>query len=70
MTTSPHTFPRVGPVHRDVAARRACLRCKTMFFSEGFGERICPQCKGSVAWRSGLSVGNGQARRRSASRSG
>jgi hypothetical protein len=38
----------------DVPATRACLRCKTVFQSEGFGERICPHCKGSAVWKSAL----------------
>jgi uncharacterized paraquat-inducible protein A len=37
---------------RDVATARACLRCKAVFQSEGFGERICPRCKGSSVWKS------------------
>ena len=32
--------------------RAACLRCKAMFQSEGFGERICPRCKGSSVRKS------------------
>jgi uncharacterized paraquat-inducible protein A len=37
---------------RDVPTTRACLRCKAVFQSEGFGERICPRCKGSSVWKS------------------
>lgn len=51
----------------DVAATRVCLKCRTTFWSEGFGERICTKCKGTVAWRSAVSVGAGQTRRRSGS---
>jgi len=47
-----HPVPSRAP--RDVPDQRACLRCKAVFQSEGFGERICPRCKGSVLWRSGL----------------
>ena len=39
---------------RDVPTTRACLRCKAVFQSEGFGERICPRCKGSSVWKSAL----------------
>lgn len=49
----------------DVAAARACLKCGTTFLSEGFGERICSRCKGTSVWRSAISEGNGQGRRRS-----
>jgi hypothetical protein len=53
----------------DVAALRACLRCWSTFWSEGFGERICSRCKGTVAWRSAIYEGSGQGRRRSDGRS-
>lgn len=53
----------------DVAAARACLRCRSTFWSEGFGERICLRCKGTVAWRSAIHEGSGQGRRRSGGRS-
>lgn len=52
----------------DVAAARACLRCRSTFWSEGFGERICSRCKGSTVWRSAISEGGGQGRRRSGGR--
>lgn len=35
----------------DVPTERQCLRCKSMFWSIGFGERICQKCKSSYAWR-------------------
>jgi DnaJ-class molecular chaperone len=53
----------------DVAAARACLRCRSTFWSEGFGERICSRCKGTVVWRSAIHEGSGQDRRRSRGRS-
>lgn len=37
---------------RDVPKARTCLRCKTLFHSDGFGERICSRCKGSAVWKS------------------
>ena len=52
----------------DVAAERACLRCGSTFWSEGFGERICSLCKGSAVWRSAIYEGSGQGRRRSGGR--
>ncbi len=41
----------------DVATARACLRCRSTFWSEGFGERICSRCKGSAVWRSAIYEG-------------
>lgn len=55
---------------RDVAENRACLRCGTVFLSEGFGERICARCKASTVWRTSLPAYTGQTRRRAAVRSG
>jgi uncharacterized paraquat-inducible protein A len=52
----------------DIAAERVCLRCRTTFWSEGFGERICSRCKGTLAWRTAVSVGGGHGRRRSGGR--
>ena len=53
----------------DIAAERACLRCRSTFWSEGFGERICSRCKGSAVWRSAICEVNGQGRRRSGGKS-
>ncbi|MEQ8504321.1 MAG: hypothetical protein RIB80_03275 [Rhodospirillales bacterium] len=36
----------------DQPKTRSCLRCDTRFMSAWSGERICPRCKGSSAWRS------------------
>lgn len=47
----------------DVPAERACLRCQTRFWSDGFGQRICPPCKGSASWKSAVPMGGGGARR-------
>lgn len=52
----------------DIAAERLCLRCTTTFWSEGFGERICSRCKGTVAWRTAVPGGSGAGRRRSGGR--
>lgn len=35
----------------DKPKARSCLRCETRFMSAWSGERICPRCKGSSAWR-------------------
>jgi hypothetical protein len=48
----------------EMAADRSCLRCRSIFRSEGFGERICSRCKASVDWRTSLPGGRGQGRRR------
>jgi hypothetical protein len=48
----------------DVPQDRQCLRCETLFWSEGFGERICRHCKGLNAWRSAVPVSPGASRRR------
>lgn len=53
----------------DVAADRSCLRCKVSFRSEGFGERVCPRCKGTISWRSSVPAVSGQGSRRSSGRS-
>lgn len=52
----------------DIAGERTCLRCRTRFWSEGFGERICSRCKGSAVWRAAISEGGGHGRRRSGGR--
>lgn len=62
MTTAhPQNAPSVR-ADGDIAAERACLRCKTLFQSEGFGERICPRCKGSVIWKSAVPARDGRSR--------
>lgn len=57
---------RIGPekARGDVARERRCLRCETVFYSEGFGDRICRRCKGLNAWRNAVAVSPGAARRR------
>ena len=32
---------------------RPCLMCAKSFTSEHFGQRGCPACKGTAAWRAG-----------------
>lgn len=44
------------PQHRGEPRLRPCLRCRVAFHSEWAGERICPRCKGTTAWRRGLPV--------------
>jgi hypothetical protein len=48
----------------DVPQERRCLPCDTLFWSEGFGERICRRCKGLNAWRNAMPVSPGTSRRR------
>jgi hypothetical protein len=52
-----------------VRLRRSCLNCKSVFDSAWSGERVCPRCKGTTAWRNGASVGASNFGQ-SASRSG
>ena len=59
--TDTHPGPIAGQrPARDGAARRACLRCRALFDSEGFGERICPRCKGSAVWKSSALLRGGR----------
>lgn len=48
---------------RDMPAKRPCLRCSMIFGSDGFGDRICPRCKSSKSWRSGIATTSGGTRR-------
>lgn len=50
---------------------RTCLSCRTTFDSAWAGERICVRCKGTSAWRIGVSTsvtGAGQSQSRSGRR--
>lgn len=51
------SFPPSGSINEnqsaDIHKIRKCLRCEATFHSQWAGERICPQCKKSAAWRSG-----------------
>ncbi|MFN4100218.1 MAG: hypothetical protein ACK4GT_10610 [Pararhodobacter sp.] len=67
--TEPDEGRSEGRAPGDIAAKRACMRCATIFHSEGFGQRICPRCKGSQAWRSSGAEGGGNSGRRTAARS-
>jgi hypothetical protein len=44
---------RALPPDSPIRKARLCLKCSTTFQSEWVGERICPRCKGTHAWRSG-----------------
>lgn len=59
-----------GPIlaRGDGPALRACMSCRAVFDSSGFGERICKRCKGQSAWKSALPGGDGGSRRRSSAR--
>lgn len=35
---------------------RLCLNCKGVFDSAWSGERVCPRCKGTTAWRNGAAI--------------
>ena len=35
------------------AKNRHCLMCRDTFLSQWAGERVCPKCKSTSAWRSG-----------------
>ena len=37
----------------DVKARH-CLKCRAPFTSTWAGERVCPKCKATSAWRDGV----------------
>ncbi|MDA0703860.1 MAG: hypothetical protein O3A96_11590 [Proteobacteria bacterium] len=43
----------------DAPKKRECLRCNTKFTSDWAGERICPRCKGSSAWKNGSPLRSG-----------
>jgi len=36
-----------------VKKKRVCLMCSERFTSNHIGERICPSCKSTAAWREG-----------------
>ena len=65
MTEDAEIIPTTPRARGDIAAERACLCCKKAFWSEGFGERICPRCKSSNVWRNSVPGGIGQGHRRS-----
>ena len=39
---------------RNAPKLRKCLRCEVDFQSSWCGERICPRCKSTGAWRNGV----------------
>jgi uncharacterized paraquat-inducible protein A len=53
MTNSPATHAPGDQPTWDVSKVRQCLRCKATFPSKWSGERICPRCKSTAAWRKG-----------------
>ena len=64
MNDAEHEMAAPARAHSDVPARRACLRCGSMFQSEGFGQRICPACKATVSWKSAVPSRAGHTRHR------
>ena len=53
MTAAPKIDAASDQPTWDVPKVRRCLRCKDEFRSEWSGERVCPRCKNTNAWRSG-----------------
>lgn len=43
----------VEPDVNPEAKTRNCLMCRDLFPSQWAGERVCPKCKSTSAWRSG-----------------
>jgi predicted RNA-binding Zn-ribbon protein involved in translation (DUF1610 family) len=43
------------PVTVVATKARRCLSCEETFMSQWAGERVCPRCKQTSAWRGGLS---------------
>lgn len=68
MTHEAEAFLMTPRARGDIAAERACLCCKKRFWSEGFGERVCPRCKSSNTWRNSVAGGIGKGHRRSSGR--
>ena len=68
MTEDVETLPMTPRARGDVAAERACLCCKKVFWSDGFGERVCTRCKASNTWRNSVAGGIGLGHRRSSGR--
>lgn len=56
---------RPGAAPGDIPQVRRCIRCRTPFHSEGFGERICGPCKGTTAWRNPVATRRSHPRGRS-----
>lgn len=52
-----------------VRLQRMCLNCRVSFDSAWAGERVCPRCKATTAWRNGASIGASNSSQ-SVSRSG
>ena len=55
---------RPEPALNDLPRERRCLRCLSLFQSEGFGERICRQCKGTNAWQNSIPIRRSRPRGR------
>jgi hypothetical protein len=50
------------PVAAAIRRERPCLKCQTLFSSEGSGERICKKCKTQSFWREGSRASNVSSR--------
>ncbi|MCY3878598.1 MAG: hypothetical protein OXF74_05385 [Rhodobacteraceae bacterium] len=53
LTTRPYWNDQYLAKAKRSGSARHCMSCRHMFFSEGSGNRICPQCKNRKIWRSG-----------------
>jgi DnaJ-class molecular chaperone len=53
------TDDRAADSPAEAPKKRACLRCSGKFASDWAGERICPRCKGSSAWKNGSPLHTG-----------
>ena len=54
MTRPTMTESSTVQVTDDAPKARPCLKCRQVFDSTGFGDRICRRCKGSKVWRDGI----------------
>jgi hypothetical protein len=54
MTDSVTTILSDDKHQKDLPKTRDCLRCGSEFLGSWSGERICPQCKRTSAWRNGM----------------
>lgn len=51
MSDTPATIVSDDLPPEDIPKVRQCLKCATEFPSQWSGERICPRCKSTNAWR-------------------
>lgn len=56
MLPNPLTFSSIEDPAAPVPKLRHCLMCSNEFPSAWAGERLCSRCKGTSAWRRGVSA--------------